>query len=178
VTPSRRALVAALATGAGLLLGGCAAPPRAAGDWLAGRLSVQVQASAEQPDRSFAAAFELRGTDREGELRLLSPLGTQLAAARWSPADAVLATSDGELAFASLDEMALHSLGERVPLAALPDWVAGRPWRGDASRASAEGFEQLGWSVDTRRHADGRITARRDSPPVVTVRIVLDRPGP
>lgn len=171
---------ALLAASAALLLGACASAPRPEGDWTTGRLSVRVEAVESvpaQPERSYAAGFELRGSDTRGELRLFTPLGTQLAAARWSPTEAVLATADGERAFASLDEMALATLGERVPLAALPDWVAGRPWSGAANRRSAEGFEQLGWQVDLSRQADGRIAARRDAPPVVTVRIQLDRPA-
>jgi outer membrane lipoprotein LolB len=89
----------------------------------------------------------------------------------------VLVTADGERRFDTLDEMALASLGERVPLAALPDWVAGRPWSGAPSRPRAQGFEQLGWQVDTSAQGDGRISARRAAPPAVTVRIRLDRPA-
>jgi outer membrane lipoprotein LolB len=168
------ALVCAAAT---LHLGGCSTLPRPEDDWTTGRLSVRVDADPAQAERSFAAAFELRGSDTHGELRLFTPLGTQLAAARWSTTEVVLATADGERRFPSLDEMALASLGERVPLVALPDWVAGRPWRGATSRVDAEGFEQLGWSVDLSRRADGRIAARREAPPAVTVRIQLDRPA-
>jgi outer membrane lipoprotein LolB len=120
------------------------------------------------------AAFELRGSGERGELRLLSPLGSQLALARWSSGQARLTTADGEHAYASLDELALAALGERVPLAALPDWIAGRPWSGAASAPSAVGFDQLGWAIDLSRRADGRIAALRAAPPAVTVRIQLD----
>jgi outer membrane lipoprotein LolB len=162
---------------AALLLAACSTLPGPAADWTSGRLSVRVETLAAEAERSFAAGFELRGTDTGGELRLFTPLGTQLASARWSPTEAVLATAEGERRFPSLDEMAMASLGERVPLAALPDWVAGRPWQGATSHRSPDGFEQLGWSVDVSRHAEGRIAARRDAPPVVTVRIQLDRPA-
>ena len=175
-TATLRPAVAPVVVAAALVLGACASAPRPVGDWTTGRLSVRVEANATQAERSFAAGFELRGSDTGGELRLVTPLGTQLAWARWSPSEAVLATADGEQrAFASLDDMALATLGERVPLAALPDWVAGRPWSGAASRPSSNGFEQLGWTVDLSRQGDGRIAARREAPPVVTVRVQLDR---
>jgi outer membrane lipoprotein LolB len=169
---ARRRALAALATA--LMLAGCASTARLEGDWAVGRLSVRVEAAGERAAQSMVAAFELRGSGERGELRLLSPLGTQLALARWSRGQARLTTADGERGYASLDELALAALGERVPLAALPDWIAGRPWSGAASEPSALGFDQLGWAIDLSRRADGRIAALRATPPAVTVRIQLD----
>lgn len=159
------------------LLAGCAGTVRLPGEWTSGRLSVRVDAADERPAQSYVAAFELRGTGGHGEMRLISPLGTQLAAARWWRGQATLATADGERTYASLDDLALAALGERVPLAALPDWIAGRPWADAPSRATAPGFEQLGWAVDLSRHAQGRIDARREAAPAVTLRIQLDSPA-
>jgi len=170
------------------LLTGCASPPPASDGLVltaAGRLSVRVEASPARPSQSLSAAFEWRGDGARGELTLLSPLGTQLAQARWAPGTAKLITPEGETRFDTLDELAERALGERVPLVAWPDWLAGRPWPGAASvparmtpvagsPASGVGFEQLGWAVDLSRHAEGRIEARRSLPPSVTVRIVLD----
>lgn len=180
-----------VATAGAALVGGCATPRVDDGLRLtaAGRLSVRVEASAAKPSQSLTAAFEWRGDGTRGELTLLSPLGTQLARARWVPGDARLTTSEGELRFEALDDLAEKALGERVPLAAWPDWLAGRPWPAapaapmspSASRAASSGeqvagtgFVQLGWAVDLSRHAEGRIEARRSQPPAVTVRIVLD----
>lgn len=186
-------LGAAAASCAAALLLGCATPPPADGGLrltAAGRLSVRVDATPARPAQSLTAAFEWRGDGARGELKLLSPLGTQLARAHWSPGDARLETAEGETRFATLDDLAERALGERVPLAAWPDWLAGRPWPGAAASVPApaptstapagahgdpvSGFEQLGWAVDLSRRADGRIEARRSQPPVVTVRIVLD----
>jgi outer membrane lipoprotein LolB len=167
-------------------LAGCATPVPP-GEPLAltaaGRLSVRIEAHAGRPAQSLAAAFEWRGSGDRGELTLLSALGTQIAKARWVPGAAWLTSPDGEARFETLDELAERALGERVPLAAWPDWLAGRPWprapvtpaplTTSATSAGAT-FEQLGWRVDLTRHADGRIEARRAAPPVVTVRIVLD----
>ena len=146
----------------------------------AGRLSLRIDAHAGRPAQSMSAAFEWRGNGERGELALLSPLGTQLAKARWSPGAAWLVNAEGEARFDNLDDLAGRALGERVPLAAWPDWLAGRPWpKAPATPAAppAAGFDQLGWSVNLARLAEGRIEARRSAPPVVTVRIVLDATG-
>jgi outer membrane lipoprotein LolB len=174
-------------------LAGCATPVPS-GEVLAltaaGRLSLRIDPHAGRPAQSLSAGFEWRGDGERGELTLLSPLGTQLAKARWAPGVAWLTSSEGEARFDNLDDLAERALGERVPLAAWPDWLAGRPWphapatlaasaapAAPATSATA-GFEQLGWSVNLARHAEGRIEARRSAPPVVTVRIVLDAPAP
>lgn len=159
---------------------GCSGVPTAVerpADWTAGRLALSVEATPEEPARGFSAAFELRGTGSAGELRLATPLGTVLATARWLPGEAWLRTPEGERLYGSLDEMAQAALGERVPVAALPDWLAGRPWPGAPSRTAEAGFEQLGWRVDLSGHAEGRLTARREAPPPVTMRIRLEPPA-
>jgi outer membrane lipoprotein LolB len=140
-------------------------------------MSVRVDASTDRPSQSLSAEFEWRGDGERGELTLLSPLGTQVARASWAPGEARLVSPDGEQRFQTLDALAERALGERVPLVAWPHWLAGRPWPGAASVPTPGGFEQLGWNVDLARHAEGRIDARRGAPPVVTVRIVLDKSG-
>lgn len=157
-------------------LAACASPPRLPGEapWTAGRLSLRVQATAEQPERSISAAFELRGDGSQGELNIQSPLGTRLVAARWTPAGARLTSAQGEQDYTSLDALSREALGEALPLAALPDWLAARPWAQAAHRPAATGFDQLGWSVDLSRWAEGWITARRASAPAVLLRVKLE----
>ena len=159
-------------------LAGCASAPKPAGSpWTSGRLSLRVDATADRPSQGMSAAFELRGNGDAGELRLLSPLGTRVATATWGAGRALLQTSEGERSFSSLDELALQALGEPLPLAALPDWLAGRPWPRQPFRAIADGFEQLGWQVSTTERAEGRVAAKRESPPAVQLRVRLDPPG-
>lgn len=161
------------------LLAACATAPPAPGEsaWTSGRLALNIAADAGRPAQSMNVAFELRGSGDAGELRLNSPFGSRVAMARWAPGLALLQTSDGEQRFATLDELSHQALGEALPLAALPDWLAGRPWAGAPHAPLAEGFEQLGWQVLLARQAEGLVEARRLTPPAVVVRVRLDGRG-
>jgi outer membrane lipoprotein LolB len=164
-----------------LVLGGCATAtlgPGESGPYLAGRLSVRVDAT---PVRAVTAAFELRGDARAGVLLLTSPLGATMAEARWSPESTVLTAPGSQTLYADLDDLAAQALGERLPMAALFDWLRGRPWAGAPSQAlggDQAGFLQLGWQVHLDRFADGVVEAQREAPPPVSVRAKLDRAAP
>jgi len=158
------------------LLAGCATAPRPDGatPWTTGRLSVNIAATPAQTAQSVSAAFELRGDGDSGELRLNSPLGSRVASARWAPGQALLTTSEGETAYPDLEALSRKALGESLPLAALPDWLAGRPWPGAAHQARDGGFDQLGWQIDLTRRADGFVQASRAAAPAVSLRVKLD----
>lgn len=164
-------------------LAGCASVPPAPdpgmteSTWTTGRLHVRVDASAARTAQSISAGFELRGDGSTGELRLLTALGTSLAHARWAPGRVRLLTPDGERDFDNLDELSRQALGEVVPLAALPDWLAGRAWPGAVHAITADGFEQLGWQVDLGRRAEGHVEARRTAAPAVMLRVKLELPA-
>jgi outer membrane lipoprotein LolB len=76
--------------------------------------------------------------------------------------------------FATLDALAQELIGESLPMAALLEWLRGRPWAGAPSRARDDGFEQLGWQVGLAGYADGLLQATRDRPPAVSVRARLE----
>ena len=164
------------------LVQACSTTPRVApGDEatppLTGRLGVQIDATAQQAARSFSAAFTLRGDPGQGQLDLLSPLGTVMAQARWRPGRVVLTTPQGQTEYPDLDALTRQVLGESVPVAALFDWLKGRPWPDAPSTAwPHDGFEQLGWQVDLAHLDQAHIQARRAGEPVVTVRALLDPP--
>ena len=174
----RTRAAAVLAT---LLCVGCAAVPRApavlAGQTYSGRLALRIDATPGTSARALNAAFELQGDAHTGRFNLVSPLGTLLAQARWSPDHVSLATPSGAQDFADLDALTREVLGEPIPIAAMFDWLRGQPWPGAASSALGmpPGFEQLGWTVDLARFDDALIDARRERAPAVTVRIKLDR---
>ncbi len=180
---SARAGCSAALLFAAALLAGCATPlPRpatsaqAGDDQMAGRLAVRVAAMGDRPERSVNVAFDLRGRPEAGQIDLTTPLGSIVAQARWGPGEVLLVTPQGERRFSDLDALSREALGEAIPVAALFDWLRGRPWPGAASRAEAEGFSQLGWRVDLSRQGDGLVLAQRAQPPAVSVRAVLDRP--
>lgn len=164
-----------------LVLAGCATlppEPPANAPRISGRLSVRVDA---EPVRALTTHFELRGDASTGVLLLSSPLGAAMAEARWSPAFTVLVSPDRRIQFPNLDELAAQTLGERLPMAALFDWLRGRPWAGAAHTAlppPAGGFEQLGWQVRLERFAEGFVEARREALPAVTVRARLEESTP
>ena len=169
---------AALSLVALFSLAGCATtarpPAEGAAPWTSGRLSVRIESD---PPQSISAGFELRGDGESGELRLNSPLGSRLAAARWSPGSAVLEDSQGEQRYANLDDLSRRALGEALPLAALPDWLAGRPWHQAPHLSNPAGFQQLGWQVSLVRKAEGFIEASRAATPAVLLRVKLDDPS-
>ena len=178
---SARARAAALL--AALVLAACASVPQGAppvGEALSGRLAVRVDGSDGVAPRSENAAFELQGSPQVGRLNLSTPLGSVIAQARWAPGSVVLATPHGERSFADLDALTREVLGESVPVAALFDWLRGRPWPGASSTASSApaepGFAQLGWAVSLARFDEGWVVAHRERAPAVTVRAKLDRP--
>jgi outer membrane lipoprotein LolB len=163
---------------AALLLAACATlpPPAPPGEALAGRLAVRVDGANGAPPRSVSAGFELQGSSQAGRLNLSTPLGSVLAQARWAPGEVVLVTPQGERRFADLDALTGEVLGESLPVAALFDWLRGRPWSGAPSAPNGAGFEQLGWAVDLARFDEAWIVATRAAAPAVTLRARLDRP--
>jgi outer membrane lipoprotein LolB len=165
-----------------VFLAACTTVPRATGsaDALSGRLSVKVDGADGTSARNVSAAFELQGDPRTGTLSLSTPLGSTLAQARWAPGAVWLVTPQGERRYADLDALTGEVLGESLPVAAMFDWLRGRPWPGAASRATAPpaepGFEQLGWAVSLARFDDAWVVATRARAPAVVVRAKVDRP--
>jgi outer membrane lipoprotein LolB len=174
----RHALGALAFAGLGFLAGCTTLPNDAApvGDSLSGRMAVRVEATPTAPAQSVSAGFELQGTPRVGRLNLSSPLGTVMAQARWADQRAWLVTPEGETAFDSLDAMTREMLGESLPVAALFDWLRGRPWGGAPSQSAERGFAQLGWAIDLARFDEGWVVAQRAQAPAVTVRARVDQP--
>ena len=127
----------------------------------AGRISLQIQS---EPVQAFFAAFELKGQLDNGELTLISPLGSILGIMRWTPSEATLEQNGSTKRFASTDELLAHTTGAAVPVSALFDWL-------DGKNTTAPG-----WTAELSQHGSGRITAKRTSPaPQADLRIVLDQ---
>ncbi|WP_159910719.1 lipoprotein insertase outer membrane protein LolB [Pantoea sp. 18069] len=165
--PTRRALLLAAAP-AVLWLSGCAQPPArpapadTAAYW-SGRLALQLHDTQEQ-EQSFSASFELEGSERAGQLALLSPFGAVLAELQWSPAGAQLRQGGQLRESPSLDALVRDTVGTALPIGSLFSWLAGEP-------AAAPG-----WQADLTQLAQGRLRAERTDPlPRATLRLVLER---
>jgi outer membrane lipoprotein LolB len=174
--PSAHWRWAPLVACAGLLVA-CASPSHEARpDALAGQLAVRIDS---EPPRGVNAGFELSGSAARGRLVLSGPLGTTAAQARWAPGTATLLTGNGAIEYPDLDALAIEALGERIPIAALFDWLRGRAWSGAASGLrsdGAAGFEQLGWQISLSRFDEGWVEAHRAALPAITVRARVERP--
>ncbi|HYP32769.1 MAG TPA: lipoprotein insertase outer membrane protein LolB [Burkholderiaceae bacterium] len=183
----RGASVATLA----LLLQACAThPPPLPGHVWSGRLAVRTDAAPDQPARSMSGQFELSGSASSGQLILTSPIGTTIARARWSdpvgtqgaPSRIELEADGGTTRYATLEDMMQRAIGDQLPLAAMFDWLDGRPWPGApvVRGTAAPSFDQLGWHVDLSQLAGNRlIDAQRPQPaPVLHVRVKLDAAEP
>lgn len=148
-----------------VLLAGCAAPPRtptAPGvqAW-SGRLALTVEGQANQ---SFSAGFELKGAPESGELTLTNPLGGTVAVLAWAPGNATLRANGNVRQFPSVEALALEATGSELPLGALFDWLAGKP------------TPVAGWEADVTQVAEGRLRARRSTPPpAADLRVVFER---
>lgn len=162
----RRATLAPLLLAAALA--GCAAPRPPAtteggdGQVRSGRLALSVEDAAAT---SFSAGFELRGRPEAGELTLYTPLGGVAAQLRWQPGQALLqAPGQAPRRYASLQAMVEEATGAPLPVAALFDWLDGRP------------TPVPGWEADLSALESGRLRARRTAPPPpAELRLVLER---
>ncbi len=148
------------------LLAGCSHPPRSALQTAAqaslwsGRLALRVDSDQA---RSFSAGFELKGNAQAGELSLYSPLGATIAQLDWTSAGARLRWEGKERSFDSLGELTREATGTELPVASIFLWLAG-------DNASAPG-----WQADLRELPNGRLVARRTTPPpAVEMRLVLE----
>lgn len=126
-----------------------------------GRLSLHVNS---QPPSGWQASFELSGSATDGELKLLSPLGSVVAKADWDQASATLWRGDTRYDYPNLDSLGTAITGTTLPIAALFDWLQGQATLPD------------GWSVELQAQ-QGRIVAQRHQPqPSATLRIALEQP--
>jgi outer membrane lipoprotein LolB len=140
-----------------------------------GRLALAVEAHEGRPAQGFNASFELNRLGPASELLLAAATGQQLARLSWDETRVELQTPErGVQRFASLASLSRQMFGEELPLAALPDWLVGRPSAASPSTPTASGFVQAGWSLDLSRQADGLIVARRELPPAIALRVRLE----
>ena len=127
-----------------------------------GRLALQIDST---PPQNFSANFELLGSAQQGELLLLSPLGTTLGRLRWQPGQAQLDQGDQHWQDSSVQSLTEQLTGTALPLDALFQWLTGQ-----AQSAP-------GWQVDLSLLNDrGRLRAERLQPePHTVLKLQLER---
>lgn len=137
-------------------------PPQALAErttW-SGRLALQVE---DQAAQSFSAAFELQGNAQQGELLLLSPLGSILAKIDWTQDHARLQTGGQTHESPSLDDLLQQNLGTPIPVLAFFSWLRG------------EQTTSAGWQADLSSIGQGRLVATRYTPaPRATLRLAFE----
>jgi outer membrane lipoprotein LolB len=151
--------------GLGLLaLTGCATPrpkPTDTDSFWSGRLALQLQST---PPQNWSASFELQGSAEQGQMTLLSPIGSTLARLSWTPQAALLEQGQVKTESSNLQNLSQRLTGTDLPIAALFEWLTGKA------------ADAPGWQVDLSAHPEGRLSARRSTPaPEAVLRIVLDR---
>ena len=132
------------------------------GHWQ-GRLSLRVLQP--QPEQ-FSANFDLHGSAETGELSIISPLGTTLAVARWTPHNAQLLQGQKVQDYASMEALTQQLTGAALPLQALLAWL------------DTDGPPLPGWQLTSESPATGRrVFAKREAPlPALQLTLLLDPP--
>jgi outer membrane lipoprotein LolB len=132
------------------------------GHWQ-GRLSLRVLQP--QPEQ-FSANFELHGSAETGELSIISPLGTTLAVARWTPHNAQLLQGQKVQDYASMEALTQQLTGAALPLQALLAWL------------DTDGPPLPGWHLTSESPSTGRrVFAKREAPlPALQLTLLLDPP--
>lgn len=138
---------------------------------LQGQMGIKLGAWQAEPARGMSFGFFFQGQLERGSLALMTPLGSQVAQIEWTPTTATLrriGPAGGEdLRRGSIEELAEAALGEALPLQTLVHWMRGHPDPDLPHRPQPDAgtFEQRGWLIDTREHAQGRILATRQGRP-------------
>lgn len=178
----RRILWILLALWSMLFATACVSPRVLTPDTLQGRLALRVAATASSPEQQFNAQFLLGGNASQGFLELSTPVGLTVATARWQPGWVELRTPQETVVLNDLRALAQRTLGQPLPLDAVMAWLRGRAWDQapykvtQGSVGQPQMFEQLGWQVDLRRHAQGALSAQRLGEPIVTLQARWEPP--
>ena len=169
-----------LALAAVLLVAGCAEMqfqrPQAEAEFeLSGRIAVRFR------DESSTGNFAWRHGARNDEVMITSPLGQGVARIVRDGESVTLTDAQGrEHRAADAEALTEQTLGFRLPLAGLADWVRARPGPGPSQVRKDDGgriteLEQSGWKIEYQEWGeDGRLPARMKlSYPGIELRLAI-----
>ena len=142
---------------AALLLSACATPRLALQEVefeLAGRLAARYR------NEAFTGNLGWRHARDGDEMLISTALGQGVARIVRQGELVTLTTPDGEQSAADAESLTEQTLGFRLPLAGLADWVRGRPSpdRPAHTEYGADGklakLQQSGWNIEYQEYAD------------------------
>ena len=182
--PWRKLFLAALP----LLVAGCAGVPvvQEGGGARGEGFQVQGQLAVQAGRRAFSARFHWRQTGERYDIEVWGALGQGRTRLLGDAQRMQVIGPQGAIAAGPPEEVMQAQLGWRLPLAALPHWIQGRPAPARPVQArewDAQGrltaFRQLGWKVHCDRFRKalseplpGLVTAQR---PGYRVRVAVSR---
>ncbi len=156
IVSRRQCLHGFIAAAGAFALTGCATVYPAAqpldglGKSYAGRLSLAIF-NPSKP-QNFTAGFQLQGHARRGTLDIEGPLGITMAQVRWTPTEAIAQQGKMAREYPDMESLMRDITGANVPVAALFDWLEGKP------------TPVPGWQPDLSQLPQGRLSARRTQP--------------
>jgi outer membrane lipoprotein LolB len=147
---------------------------------LQGQLSVKLEAFGDQPAKGLSLGFFFNGRASDGDMDLMTLMGSQVARLRWSAQHAELTDGQGPHHYPSLAALSEAALGEALPLDTLIHWMQGRadPALPVSAGPAPDTFMQLGWLIDTRQLDEKKLSAQRAATPAmrgVRIKVYLDR---
>jgi outer membrane biogenesis lipoprotein LolB len=181
-TQAAQIALAATATGQATSPSGHPRAPQAPGPALAlqGQLSVKLEAIGDQAAKGLSLGFFFNGRASDGQMDLMTLMGSQVARLQWSTGHAELTDGNGPHHYTNLAALSEAALGEALPLDTLIHWMQGRA---DPALPVQIGrdpgtFEQLGWLIDTSQLDEKKLSATRSATPAlrgVRIKVYLDR---
>ncbi len=147
---------------------------------LQGQLSVKLEAFGEQAAKGLSLGFFFNGRASDGQMDLMTLMGSQVAKLQWSSGHAELTDTNGTHHYPTLAALSEAALGEALPLDTLVHWMQGRADPALPVRIGGEPdtFEQLGWLIDARQITEKKLSATRSATPGlrgVRIKVYLDR---
>ncbi|HEU4708017.1 MAG TPA: lipoprotein insertase outer membrane protein LolB [Methylophilaceae bacterium] len=127
------------------------------------QFSVQGRIGVQTEGRGFSGSTHWQHSATQDNIDLFSPLGGQVANIQATPESVVLVDSDGKTYRAQdAETLTQKTLGWRLPMKGLPDWVLGRPAPGkvEDSQWDRNGrltrLKQQGWDISYGQYVDSQ----------------------
>jgi outer membrane lipoprotein LolB len=125
----------------------------------------------QSQEKGYSGSIDWKHTDARDEIAVFSPLGGQIATLLKTSSEVVMLLQNGQsVRAADAESLTDMTLGWRLPLTGLSDWVLGRPTAGAISHIEqdAQGhiikLTQEGWDIEYSQyaaHADRQVQLPR-----------------